>query len=345
MLLNNPCILKTSLCLKTLTIKCMWLHQILVLHSTHCQLVCSTQTSADYQHVCGDPVSSQALVSWVERESRLVELNDVLLPSGSTTADLHFQATHSHWSGWCKLYLPHGILLRPLQVWGTKIHEILLPSPTFDVQSASVHANNNKFQGEFTIQHQTTFTLKDTANASAQILLDNPEFTSSMSNLLKKALQNRLNTHTFQKSPKMVTHQATPCWCPNTQWDPLHWTDRHSSRMSQLATEEWYPTLGTSCYTGVFSGTIKSCSCSGCWFFNDRATYQLNFIYFYWASQLLWSSEDGFTVCHMFLPTMGYTHMVYTLIIKTKHLIPSFNIHFTINWLNWINSLTSDNNR
>ena len=31
-------------------------------------------------------------------------------------------------------------------------------------------------------------------------------------------------------------------------------------------------------------------------------------------------------------------------IIKTKHLIPSFNMHFTINLLNWINSLASDNN-
>ena len=57
------------------------------------------QTPADDQLVCGDPVSYQSLVSWAERQSRLMELNDVLLPLGSTTADLHFQATHSHWSG------------------------------------------------------------------------------------------------------------------------------------------------------------------------------------------------------------------------------------------------------
>ena len=37
------------------------------------------QTSADYQHVCGDPVSYQSLVSWIEKQSRLVELNNVLL--------------------------------------------------------------------------------------------------------------------------------------------------------------------------------------------------------------------------------------------------------------------------
>ena len=50
-------------------------------------------------YTCGDPVSSQSLVSRVETQSRLVKWNNVLLPSGSTTADLHFQATHSHWSG------------------------------------------------------------------------------------------------------------------------------------------------------------------------------------------------------------------------------------------------------
>ena len=35
---------------------------------------------------------------------------------------------------------------------GTK-DEILLPSPTLDVQSASVHAINSKFPEESTIQH------------------------------------------------------------------------------------------------------------------------------------------------------------------------------------------------
>ena len=74
------------------------------------------QPCADYQLICGDPVSYQSLVSWVKRQSRLVELNDVLLPSGSTTADLHFQATHSCWSEYCKLYLLCRNLHRPLQV-------------------------------------------------------------------------------------------------------------------------------------------------------------------------------------------------------------------------------------
>ena len=41
------------------------------------------QTSTDYQHICGDPVSYQSLVSWVERQSRLVELNDVPLPQAA----------------------------------------------------------------------------------------------------------------------------------------------------------------------------------------------------------------------------------------------------------------------
>ena len=79
---------------------------------------------------------------------------------------------------------------------GTK-DEILLPSPTLDVQSASVCATNSKFPEESTIQHQTTFTHQDTAIATPpQMLLDNPEFTAYMSSLLKKVLQNGLNRHT-----------------------------------------------------------------------------------------------------------------------------------------------------
>ena len=65
------------------------------------------------------------------------------------------------------------------------------------------------------------FTLQDTADAPPQMPLDNPELTSNMSNLLKKALQNGLNTQLLEKSLKMVTQQVTPCRCPNTQWDPL----------------------------------------------------------------------------------------------------------------------------
>ena len=101
---------------KTLTIKCLPKSLVSALHSAHCQLVCSfkhlltTKMSVVMQWV----ISSLSL--WVERQSRLVELNDELLPSGSTTADLHFQATHSHQSGYCKLYLLCRNLHRPCQV-------------------------------------------------------------------------------------------------------------------------------------------------------------------------------------------------------------------------------------
>ena len=44
-----------------------------------------------------------------------------------------------------------------------------------------------KFPEESTIQHQTTFTLQDTANAPPQMPLDNPEFTAYASSLLEKA--------------------------------------------------------------------------------------------------------------------------------------------------------------
>ena len=58
-------------------------------------------------------------------------------------------------------------------------------------------------------------------------------------------------------------------------------------------------------HRGVFQDNKVSCSCSGHQFFNNWANYQLNFIYFYWASQLLWSSEDGLTVCHMICTQSG----------------------------------------
>ena len=54
---------------------------------------------------------------------------------------------------------------------GTK-NRILLPSPTLDVQSASVHANYSKFPEESTIQHRTKFTLQDTADTPPQMPLD-----------------------------------------------------------------------------------------------------------------------------------------------------------------------------
>ena len=104
---------------------------------------------------------------------------------------------------------------------GTKTG-ILLPTATLDVQSASACVNSSKFPEESTVQHQTMFTLQDTADAPPQMPLDNPEFTFNTSSLLEKVSQNRLNMHILEKSLKMVTHHPTPCGCPNIQWDPLH---------------------------------------------------------------------------------------------------------------------------
>ena len=49
------------------------------------------------------------------------------------------------------------------------------------------------------------FTLQDTADAPPQMPLDNPEFTTNTSSLLKKALQNSPKSHVPEKSLKMVT--------------------------------------------------------------------------------------------------------------------------------------------
>ena len=50
-----------------------------------------------------------------------------------------------------------------------------------------------------------------------------------------------------------------------------------------------------------------------------------------------------FAIC--FVPTTVYIYMVYTLYNKTKHLVQSSNMHFTINPINQINSIASNNNR
>ena len=113
----------------------------------------------------------------------------------------------------CIFYVEILIVLSRSQ--GTK-DEILLPSPTLDVQSASVHATNSKFPEESTIQHQTTFTLQDTADAPPQMPLDNPEFTLYASSLPEKVLQNRQNGHILKKSLEVVTHQVTPHGNPRT---------------------------------------------------------------------------------------------------------------------------------
>ena len=108
-----------------------------------------------------------------------------------------------------------GIFIDLYRSQGIK-DEILLPTPTLDVQSASVHATNSKFPEESTIQHQTSFTPQNTADAPPQMLLDSPEFTTYASSLLEKESHNGPNRHTLKKSLKVNTHQAIPQGNPKT---------------------------------------------------------------------------------------------------------------------------------
>ena len=62
------------------------------------------------------------------------------------------------------------------------------------------------------------------------------------------------------------------------------------------------------------------------------------------VSQLFWSSEDGLTVYHMFCTQYGLYLYGYTLYNKAKQLVQSSNMHFTINQINSINSIASNNN-
>ena len=59
-------------------------------HPTHCQPAHRVQASVDYCIICDDPVSSQSLVSWVKRQSRLVspkkqKLHILMKPLGLST--------------------------------------------------------------------------------------------------------------------------------------------------------------------------------------------------------------------------------------------------------------------
>ena len=85
------------------------------LHPTHCQPALRIQPSVNYYLICDDPVNFQYPVSWAERQSRLVELKDALLPLGSTPTDLHFQI-YSLPLVSMVLNLLFGILQMPLQV-------------------------------------------------------------------------------------------------------------------------------------------------------------------------------------------------------------------------------------
>ena len=118
------------------------------LHSAHCQPALRVQASVNYCLICDDPVSFQSLVSWVKRQSRLVELKDAPIfrqySSRSAFPCVPPAASQS------VLNLLCGILQRPLfRSLGTK-NGLQLLRPTLDVQSASVHAKS-KFSGESTV--------------------------------------------------------------------------------------------------------------------------------------------------------------------------------------------------
>ena len=96
------------------------------------------------------------------------------------------------------------------------------------------------------------------------------------------------------------------------------------------------------CCTGVFSRTTKSLVCAlGV---NSSMTEPtINSTLHAFIEQVNFDLHKmvlQFAIC--FVPTMVYTYMVYTLYNKTKHLVQSSNMHFTINR---INSLASNNNR
>ena len=148
---------------KTLTIKCLPKSLASALHSTHCQLVCSskhlltTNLSVVIQWVIS-PLSlglrgnldwwSWMMYSFLQAVQQQICISRQLTPTSQDNVN-------------CIFYVEFFIDLSRSQ--GTK-KEILLPSPTLDVQSASVHATNSKFPEESTIQHWTTFTIQDTAN-------------------------------------------------------------------------------------------------------------------------------------------------------------------------------------
>ena len=148
--------------------------------------------------------------------------------------------------------------------------EIILPSPTLDIQSASVCATNSKFPEESTIQHQTTFTLQDTANAPPQMLLDNPEFTLYISSLLEKVLQNGLNRHALEKSPKVVTHQVTPHGNPKTVGSTvLNRSGTLLKCLNRSQRNDDAPHRVPIVTQGCFQDNKVSSLCSGHQFFND----------------------------------------------------------------------------
>ena len=183
------------------------------------------------------------------------------------------------------------------------------------------------------------FTLQNTGDAPPQMLLDNPEFMLNMSTLLEKASQNWLDTHVPKKSLKMVTHQATPCRCPNTQWDPVHWTDQAPLQNVTTCHRRTIPHIGCQ----LFSRTTKAVVYVLC-VDSSMTEPTINSTLYAFIEQVIFYGLQKmvlqFAIC--FVLTMVYTYMVYTLYNKTKHSVQSSNRHFTINQ---INSIASNNNR
>ena len=89
------------------------------------------------------------------------------------------------------------------------------------------------------------------------------------------------------------------------------------------------------CCTGVFSGKIKSLvHALGA---NSSMTEPpINSILYAFIKQAnfydLQKMVLQLAIC--FVPTMVYTYMVYTLNNKTKHLVQSSNMHFTMSRIN-----------
>ena len=133
--------------------------------------------------------------------------------------------------------------------------------------------------------------------------LDNPEFTTNMSSLLEKVLQNI--AHTWEVTQNGYS-SGYSMWMSQYPME--------SSALNRSGTllecynlpeknnaPHWVPNVTQGC----FWDNKVSCLCSGCQFLNDRPNYQLNFMCIYWVSKLFWSSEDGLTVYHMFCTQYG----------------------------------------
>ena len=219
-------------------------------------------------------MSFQSLVSWVKRQPRLVELKDEPL-SRQCTSRSAFPCVLTP-AGQGVLNLLCGILQRPL-FWslGTKNGLQLLP-PTFDIQSASVHAKS-KFPREYTVQ------LTNPADSSMYAACQSGTCTQYMSNLLKKASPKKWKLHVLGKPLRMATRQSTLHLVDIPVPKGIHhieqiWHSIIAIGQEYCQTEEQCPTLGTNCHKGVVFQTIKSfVHALGILSSNDRGNYQVKF--------------------------------------------------------------------